>query len=277
MSNKIANLPWYDLSEVRLATNSLWDELARQFRRAGLLRVPGKLSRDVAYAQQWNSPEFLFGQACGYDVQIAYANHLQVVATPCYDAPGCEAACYSSYVVVQADSRFDTIEDLRDTRCVINTPTSHSGMNVLRALVAPLHCDGRFFSQVRVSGAHERSLRMIQRNVVDVAAIDCVTHELLARHRPEELEGTRVIHHTEHVPAPPYVTGAATSPEELAMMRDALVRALAEPTLSTAKERLLLLDVELLPTDAYTPIEQLETQACNNDYWEIPGPVAAAG
>jgi ABC-type phosphate/phosphonate transport system substrate-binding protein len=269
----LASLPWYDLDEVRPATDAFWDELKRQFRRVGLTKVPEHLNREVAYEQQWTSPEFLFGQACGYDVRMAYADHLQTVATPCYDVPGCQDSNYRSFVVVREDSDFNDIEDLRSTRCVINTPTSHSGMNVLRALVAPLHTDGRFFSAVSMSGSHERSLRMICQGQVDVAAIDCVTHALLAKYRPHELEGTRVIHHTELVPAPPYVTAYNALPQTLAAMREALLSALNEPSIKSAKSALMLADVKILPDDAYTPIESLHSLAQDHDYHEIPGQI----
>lgn len=269
-----ASLPWYDLPEIRPATDALWRQLARQFRLAGLTNVPQRLNRHVAYQQQWTSPDFLFGQACGYDVAVSYAAQLQVVATPCYDVPGCQGSNYSSFVVVREDSRLDSLEQLRGKRCVINTPTSHSGMNVLRALVAPLHCDGRFFAEVRMSGSHERSLRMIQRRQVDVAAIDCVTYALLARYRPGEIAGTRVLHRTEHVPSPPYVTAHATPPQMLVAMRRAALRAFHHPSVAAAKRTLMLGGVRVLPDDAYRSIESLHVMAHRHDYREIPGPTA---
>lgn len=272
----IASLPWYDMGEVRTATDALWRELAEQFRAAGLRGVPPRLNRRVAYERQWRSPGFLFGQACGYDLRIAHAHHLQVVATPCYCADGCEGSSYSSFIVVREDSPLECVEDLRGTRCVINTPNSHSGMNVLRALAAPLHLDGRFFNAVCISGSHERSLRMIQRGQVDVAAIDCVTYALLQRHRPGELLRSRVIHRTELVPAPPYVTAASTSPETLARMREAVQRAFNQPALDSVKDPLFLSGVELLPAEAYHPIEYLESVAHNHSYRELPGPLLAS-
>ncbi len=267
------SLPWYDLEEIRPATDALWRELVRQFRLAGLANVPDQLNRDIAYERQWTSSEFLFGQACGYDVRLAYANHLQSVATPCYDVAGCEGSNYRSFVVVRDESKYETVEDLRNTRCVINTPTSHSGMNVLRALVAPLHCNGRFFSAVSTSGAHERSLRMIRNGHVDVAAIDCVTHALLAEYRPGELAGTRVIHVTDSVPAPPYVTAFNSTPEKIAAMRHAMFCAMNQPSTTAAKATLMISGVEVLTDDAYVPIESLASMAHNRDYHEIPGGV----
>jgi ABC-type phosphate/phosphonate transport system substrate-binding protein len=276
-SGSLASLPWYDLNEIRPATDAFWNELKRQFRLAGLPNVPERLNRDVAYERQWTSSVFFFGQACGYDVRLAYVDHLQSVATPCYDVPGCEGSNYRSFVVVREDSSFNSIEDLRGTRCVINTPTSHSGMNVLRALVAPLHCQGRFFSDVLMSGSHERSLRMIRLGQVDVAAIDCVTHALLAKYRPDELAHSRVIHHTELVPAPPFVTAFNALPEILTAMRKAVVCALDQPSISAAKATLMLSGVEVLPSEAYTPIESLHSLAQHHDYHEIPGRVHARG
>lgn len=270
-SRAIASLPWYDFCEVRTATDALWGELARQFRLAGIRNVPQQLNREIAYDRQWTSPGFVFGQACGYDVRIAYADRLQVVATPCYTTAGCEGSNYSSFVVVRDDSPWEIVEHLRGSRCVINTPTSHSGMNVLRALVAPLHSGGKFFKEVRISGSHERSLRMIKRKEVDVAAIDCVTYALLSHHRPHELLGTRVLHRTEPVPAPPYVTAASTSPPTLARMREAVLRAFDQLSVVAAKEALLLSGVEVLPEEAYRPIELLESMAHHHSYREIPG------
>ncbi|MGI9516508.1 MAG: phosphate/phosphite/phosphonate ABC transporter substrate-binding protein [Pirellulaceae bacterium] len=267
----LASLPWYDLDEVRAETDQLWDVLKQHFRQTGFSSVPETLNRQVAYERQWTSSAFFFGQACGYDVRMAYAEHLQAVVTPCYDVPGCQGSQYRSFVVVRADSDFQSVEQLRGTRCVINTPTSHSGMNVLRALVAPMHCDGRFFAKVSMSGAHERSLRMIQSGQVDVAAIDCVTYALLARYRPAELAGTRVIHHTNLVPAPPFVTASNASPATVAGMRRAVVSALQHPDLAEARSRLMISGVEVLPEDAYGPIESLDSDANHRDYYEIPG------
>ncbi len=267
----LASLPWYDLEELRPATDRLWLALGRQFRQAGMSRVPGHLNREVAYERQWTSPDFLFGQACGYDVRMAYADHLQAVATPCYEVPGCAGSNYRSFVVVRSSSRYESIEQLRGKRCVINTPTSHSGMNVLRALVAPLHCEGRFFRSVSRSGAHQRSLQMIRRGQVDVAAIDCITWALLEACRPGELEGTRIIHQTGLVPAPPYVTARNTPPRVVAIMRQAMRAVFELQETAAARQTLRIGGLEFLPDDAYGPIESLQSLADDHNYHEIPG------
>ncbi len=268
---RCASLPWYDLDEIRWATDLFWREMAERLVRFGVRNVPARLNRDIHYEQQWSSSDFLFGQACGYDVCATHASRLQVVATPCYSAPGCHGPTYSSFVVVRDGSRFGHLEDLRGTRCVINTPSSHSGMNVLRALVAPLHENGRFFADVQVSGSHATSLRLIQRGDVDVAAIDCVTHALLARHRPNELSGTRVLMQTRQEPAPPFVTGASTSSSTLIRLRQALDETLAASKMTKATDALCIDRVEVLPFDAYESIDELDDLAHEHDYHEMHG------
>ncbi len=169
------------------------------------------------------------------------------------------------------DSKLVELADLAGSNCVINTPTSHSGMNVLRSLVAPLHANGRFFSDVTVSGSHEASLGLLLRGEVDVAAIDSVTHALLAMHRPAALEGTRVLCQTEHVPAPPYVTSASLPDATRTLLRRGLSDVLARADMSDVKQALLLDGIETLEEDAYRRIDELESLADELGYRELPG------
>jgi ABC-type phosphate/phosphonate transport system substrate-binding protein len=68
---------------------------------------------------------------------------------------------------------------MRGTICAVNGRESHSGMNALRALVAPASHAGRFFAEVKVTGTHAASIAMVQSSAADIAAIDCVTHALI--------------------------------------------------------------------------------------------------
>jgi ABC-type phosphate/phosphonate transport system substrate-binding protein len=146
------------------------------------------------------------------------------------------------------------LDDLRGRVAAINHPDSHSGSNALRALVAPLARDGRFFGAVKVSGSHARSLASVAQGAADVAAVDCITHALLARYRPPALEGTRVLCRTAAAPAPPFVTSAGAAPALVARLRAALHAAIADPALAGARADLLLDGIEVLPRAAYRRI-----------------------
>jgi ABC-type phosphate/phosphonate transport system substrate-binding protein len=257
------------LQETQGATDALWAHLAGRLRRLGFPDVPGRLRRDTSYLDQWTSGRLLFSQACGYDVLLPFRGHLRMIATPVYRAPGCLGPWYSSVVVVREDSSVEHLADLRGARCVINSATSHSGMNALRALVAPLHRGGRFFASVRVSHSHELSLRMISSGAADVAAVDGVTYALLARHRPAALTAARVLCCSSRIPAPPFVTSAGIADDDLRRMQDALFETLESPGVRAAREELLLETAEIVPLDRYQAIVEWEGEALSLGYAEI--------
>lgn len=263
----IASLPWYDLEEVRPATDAFWAALAGRLRDRG---VPATLDRETPPDRQWASPRLLFSQACGYDLLLAHAAHLQVVATPRYGAPGCEGTAYRSFVVVRRDSPCRSVQDLRGARAAVNGRTSHSGMNAFRALVAPYLSRGRFFSEITFTGGHVRSLEHVTAGHVDVAAVDCVTYELLRRNRPAALEETRVLCTTPVCPAPPFVTSAARTPGEVDALRAALTETLRDPRLEDVRRTLLIEGADPLPVEAYRPIEELEREAIQSGCVEFP-------
>jgi ABC-type phosphate/phosphonate transport system substrate-binding protein len=159
--------------------------------------------------------------------------------------------------------------ELRGFRCVVNTPTSHSGMNVLRALFASMHQKGRFFSAVLHSGSHEASLRMIADGFADVASIDRVTYALIERYRPLALRTTRVLCCSVRTPAPPYVTGSQMTDTQVEQIRYPLMETLAMPSMKVAMEALLLDGLANLPVETYRPIGDLERWAHQMGYHEI--------
>ena len=210
-----------------------WNGLARAFRAEGIPGVPDRLDRSLSLDALWGAPDLLLTQTCGYPLFGSWAGRLQYVATPRYAAPGCEGADYCSWIVVAADSSARCLEDLRGARCSISARNSHSGYNALRALIAPLARNGRFFGSVSVSGGHAESLAQLGRGEVDVAAIDCVTHALLSRCRPQAI--ARDAHHRPHRDAPglPYATRIDAAPELVQRLRAGLLRAFADPGASS--------------------------------------------
>ena len=265
----VASLPMYDLPELRAATDAWWQGLARAFQREGIAEVPDSLDRRERYAESWTLPDLLFSQTCGYPLTHALAGRVELVATPCYGAEGCEGPGYCSFVIVAADSTASAIADLRGARCAINGLDSQSGYNVLRSLVAPVAKDGRFFGSVATTGGHRASLALVASGEADVAAIDCVTLGLLARHRPQALLGTRVLCRTASAPGLPYVTRVGAGAELLRRLRDGLDRAFADPQLDEARGALLLAGAAVLPLAAYDRIHEMENAAMAAGYPEV--------
>lgn len=244
----------YDFPEVRLAVDALWQGMARHFRSEGIESVPRALVHDRPLKSLWSDDNLFMSQCCGYDIVHGYKDRLKVLGTPYFDAPGCSNGHYASMVVVPEDSPYRDVVDMFDTIVVINGPESHSGMNALFALVAPYSQNGRFFSQVKISGTHAGSLVMLKNAEADVAAIDCMTYELLCRYRPAAIEATRPLGLTYAAPAPPYVTRSVVDVETVARMKNALLETFADPAVSNARQTLLLDDVEITSDATYQQI-----------------------
>jgi ABC-type phosphate/phosphonate transport system substrate-binding protein len=105
-------------------------------------------------------------------------------------------------------------------------------------MIAPLSREGKFFSQVRISGAHVSSIEMLLRSEVDVACIDCVTWGLIGRFRPALLEGLSVISQTPHAPAPPYVISMRYGRVFARKIQNALVHVMNNPQTAGIRNQL---------------------------------------
>ncbi|MEP6702270.1 MAG: PhnD/SsuA/transferrin family substrate-binding protein [Betaproteobacteria bacterium] len=259
----------YDPPELRQEVDAWWSGLAAALRAVGIEDVPARLDRDLPFDALWSAPDLLIAQACGYPLMVDWAGRLQYLATPRYRAPGCEGSNYCSWLVVGANSAYDSIEDLRGARCSINGRTSHSGYNALRAHVAPLAQNGRFFRSVCVSGGHSESLVQIGNAEADVAAIDCVTYELLRRCRPDAVAATKIIGRTACVPGLPYVTSMAADPDLCRRLREGLESAFADSALAEVRDALLIDGLDLLPIADYDCMLALRSNAEHIGYREL--------
>ena len=253
----IATLPMYDFAPLRHATDAWWQGLAKALRLQGMADVPTTLTRERA-ERSWRRPDLLFGQMCGYPLVRFHGAKPNLIATPCYDVPGCEGPNYSSVIVVHADSRAQSMEDLRGRIAAISGLDSHSGCHVLRAMVAPLASAGsKFFGRQIITGSHAGSLEAIEAREADVAAIDAVTFGLIKRSMPNALGGFRLLGRTPRAPAPPYVTSSTMPKDTVERIRDALVDALSDPHLATCRDELMISGAKLLGLEKYDKIEEM--------------------
>ena len=127
----------YDFPELRPAHAALWNAIAENLAKAGLDDVPDLLTFDGEPAALWQAPDLLLSQTCGLPLVTSLGNTVKVIATPRYRAPGCSGSRHRGFIVVPATSTVQRLVELRNSRCVINAWDSNTGMNMLRAAVAP--------------------------------------------------------------------------------------------------------------------------------------------
>lgn len=250
----VASLGMYDFPWLRTATDRLWAAIRDRMWMNGADAVPETLERDRGLEDIWRDPKLILAQTCGFPLVTELRDSVRVVATPCYDFPCCDGPLYCSVIVVRAENRVGDIGGLRGISVAINGWNSQSGMNALRAMVAPVAGGGPFFDEIIVSGSHLGSLAMVREGKADVAAIDCVTHGLVAGGNPDLLRGTRVLCRTPLVPGLPLIASATAPDATLARLIAALEAAMADPDLADARAVLHLRGIARLGFADYAPI-----------------------
>jgi ABC-type phosphate/phosphonate transport system substrate-binding protein len=267
VSIRVAALPMYDFPELRAANDRLWAALADRLRAGGVAPVPRQLTRGLSHREIWAHPGLLFGQACEYPLSKSYRDHLRIVATPSYCAPGCADTSYRSAIVVRASEEADALDDLRNRRCVVNEPDSNSGMNLFRAALAPVSGGARFFASVQFSGSHLRSLELVAAGEADVTAIDCVTFAHITRLQPRLVSNLRVVDWTPASPCLPFVASRRMSEGTLSVLRSAITGVFADRALAPTRDALLLEGIDLSPVTTFDRVQELELEA---ELWRYP-------
>ncbi len=230
------------------------------------IAAPAALDRSRAVEAIWRDPHLLFGQTCGYPLVSDPGLALRVIGIPVYEAPDCADGRHVSHIVTRRDDREVDLAAYRGRRAAINARHSNTGHNLLRAAVAPLAKDGRFFDAVVETGSHRASIDAVNCGEADVAAIDAVTHAALHRFEPDAIAELRVLSVTAGSAAPPFVTARSTSVETVAALRSALAAVIADPALADARRALFLADVIPGGAERFAQLRALEIEAIAAGY-----------
>ncbi len=207
----------------------------------------------------------LLGHTCGYPLVTYLSRHLTPVCVPLFDVPGCDGKLYSSVLITGAGSAITALSDCRDGIVAINTPDSNSGMNLLRHALAAAGARDTFFREVRLTGGHLESLVATAEDRVQLAAIDCVTYQLIHDQAPELVARVRQIGQTEATCGLPFVVAVSRAQADYgALWIDALEQALRE--LPEVASRLHLTGFSSVTRDDYQSILQLEGAAIDAGY-----------
>lgn len=210
------------------------------------------------------NPVLLFGHTCGYPLMIHLQDRVSPFCVPVFDVPGCEGKFYSSRFIVGAKSDIASLADCRGKVAAINAPDSNSGMNVLRYAISDLDPARPFFSSVITTGGHLHSLEAVANRQADIAAIDCVSYQLIEDCQPELMQQVRSIGFSVKSCGLPFVVPASNSADS-EMLIDNLNRALALAP-DRVRDRLHLLSFEPVALDDYQGIVDIENHAVASGY-----------
>lgn len=210
------------------------------------------------------NPALCFGHTCGYPLMTRLKDRVSPFCVPVFDVPGSEGKFYSSRFIVSAKSDIASLADCRGKVAAINAPDSNSGMNVFRYAISDLDPAGQFFSRVITTGGHLPSLEAVANRQADIAAIDCVSYQLIEDCRPELTEQVHSIGFSVKSCGLPFVIPGSNSTDS-EMLIDNLNRALVLAPV-TVRDRLHLLGFEPVALDDYQGIVDIENHAVESGY-----------
>lgn len=193
----IASLPMYDRPETCAANDRFWN-LIRQHLGYG----PETLTRDQDLWEQWQSPDLVLSQTCGYPYRAVLHGKATLVATPDYGLEGCPPGHYRSvFVARKADTR-KTPQEFAASVFAYNEPLSQSGW---AAPAAYAEARGFRFENLVKTGGHSASAKSVADGKADLAALDALSWNLMQAYDAFAQE-LHVIEVTEPTPVLPYIT-----------------------------------------------------------------------
>jgi ABC-type phosphate/phosphonate transport system substrate-binding protein len=185
---------------------------------------------------------------------------------PLFDVPGTDGRFYSSHFIVAAGSDIDSIDASRGRVAAMNNADSNSGMNVLRHAVAGVSDGDQFFTSVITSGGHLHSLEMVANRSADIAAIDCVSYQLIADWRPELCAEIRIIGDSVKTCGLPLVLAHADiATTDTGVVIERLNQSLAKCD-GVVRDTLHLNGFAGIQLDDYRSIVEIEQYAVNQGY-----------
>ena len=261
----IAALPMYDFPWVAEANDAVWTAIAARLRAAGC-EAPAALARGGDPAAQWRDPSLILGQTCGYPYAKDLRDAVALIATPEYAFPGCEGAAHRSFFVAQARDPRRGLSEFRGATAALNAHDSNTGMNLFRAAIAPFAGGASYFSAVVATGSHEASLEAVAEGQADLASIDCVSFALIERGRPDLIKSVAVVADSPVSPGLPFIVSGRLPAPTLALVREALFSALADPALARARAALGLTGARPAAPRDYARVLEIERDAAAAGY-----------
>lgn len=176
-------------------------------------------------------------------------------------------AVYFSDVVVRADSRLFSFEDLPGIRWAYNEPNSHSGYTITRYFLATHGKGDGFFGQVFESGSHQQSLEWLLERRVDATAIDSTVLETELAANPALAGRLRRIVALGPSPIPPWTVHTSVPPKLRARLRNTLISMNETRAGRTILARWGIVHFSEVSDADYDPIRMMATVSATLSPW----------
>lgn len=168
---------------------------------------------------------------------------------------------YSAYLIVNQESSFQRLEDLKGHTFAFTDPDSNTGRLVPLNWLAALHTRPEtFFGHSIYTYSHDNSIMAVARGLVDAASVDGLIWDYYEKKNPAFTSKTRIIKKSEPFGIPPLVASRQFPAADREQVQNLLFAIHQDPE---GKEILakLMIDRFIPPRDEwYDTVRQMEQQ-----------------
>ena len=184
------------------------------------------------------------------------------------DVPGYEnvPGKYFSYTIVRKNAPLKSWQDLRGHSYVYNEQNSNSGYNMPRYKLVRLGARSweDWFSQIRVSGSHEESIRLVSRGFVDASSVDSLVLDFDRSIKDPDALNVRVIEvlgYPQGAGITPVVISNKADPRLASELQAALLNMHKDPEGRRILAKALILRFDAPNDKNYDDVRQMEQAA----------------
>lgn len=130
-------------------------------------------------------------------------NEYKLMVTPVIDGK----STYRSYIIVNGTSGIEELSDLRGKTFAFADQLSNSGSIYPKYIIIKKFgiSHENFFQKTFYTHSHDKSIYLVNKGVIDGAAVDSLVYDYLAETKPDEVKNIRIIHKSPYFPAPSIV------------------------------------------------------------------------
>lgn len=176
------------------------------------LAIPVVFVQDIPWQermQQLDAGRIQIGWICGlpYVQKVDQARpDIEILAAPVMTDPRyLGKPIYYSDVIVRQKSQFQSFADLRGRVWAYNEVNSYSGHIIVLNFLDQIGETLAFFREIKPSGAHSASLKLVLEGKADAAAIDSTALDQILSENPKIKSQIRILKTLGPSPIPPWI------------------------------------------------------------------------
>lgn len=132
---------------------------------------------------------------------------IKIVAIPVIN----EKPTYQAYVITYKSSKIKKFEDLKGKSFAFTDPLSNTGYLYAISRIKSLGYDKKtFFKDFVFTYAHDISIQLVAKQIVDGASVDGLIFDYLQHSHPERLKNIRIVEKSQSFGIPPIVVPPST-------------------------------------------------------------------